>query len=396
MHYARESQLPPTGPWRIWLVLTGRGWGKSRLGAEWVRTQVKDYPLVNLIGATADDARDIMIEGPSGILSVCPPHERPEYKSTKRQLLWPNGAKSLIFTADQPERLRGKQHQKLWCDELGAWRYPEAWHQALFGLRLGDDPQALVTTTPKPTAVVKEIIEREDVQITHGTTYENRENLAPQFFADIIRKYEGTRLGRQELLAELLTDNPHALWKREWLDRWRVTRHPPLNRIVVGVDPSGGVAECGIVVAGRAMVHGEWHVYVLDDRSLAGRAAEWGQAVVTAYHMHQADRVLGERNYGGDMVYHTIRTVEGGADVAYRDVTATRGKEIRAEPVSALYEQGRVHHVGTFAQLEDELCTWSAADPLPSPNRLDALVWAVTALVVDVEELKIAGARAGG
>lgn len=352
---------------------------------------------MNLIGATADDARDIMIEGESGILAICPPEERPDYKVTKRQLIWPNGARSLIFTADQPDRLRGKQHMKLWADEVGAWRYPDAWDQAMFGLRLGDNPQVVVTTTPKPTPVIRDLVDAPHTVITRGTTYENRTNLATQFYSDIIRKYEGTRLGRQELRAELLIDNPGALWKRDWLDRDRVNDFPSLNRIVVGVDPSGGAAHCGIVVAGRALVRGVWHVYVLDDTSLKGRAAQWANSVVTSYNKWKADRVLGEANYGGDMVENTIRTVKGGGDVAYRAVSATRGKAVRAEPVSSLYEQKRVHHVGTFADLEDELCTWSAEEPLPSPNRLDALVWAITDLVVELEQpKKIARARSGG
>lgn len=220
--WARPSQRPPPGDWRVWLVMAGRGFGKTRVGAEWVRESVRDYPLVNIIGATADDARDIMIEGESGILAVCPPGERPLYVPSKRRLEWPNGARSLIFTADEPERLRGKQHMRIWGDEIAAWRYPEAWDQAMFGLRLGGDPRAVATTTPKPVRLVRDLMALRTTAITRGSTYENRGNLAPAFLDQIVAKYEGTRLGRQELNAELLDDVPGALWTRTMIDDLRV------------------------------------------------------------------------------------------------------------------------------------------------------------------------------
>jgi phage terminase large subunit-like protein len=376
--WGRPNQQPPPGAWRVWLILAGRGYGKTRTGAEWVRQQARRYPLVNVIGPTADDARDAMIEGESGILAICPDDERPEYLVSKRRLEWPNGARTLIFTADEPDRLRGKQHMKLWCDEVAAWRYPEAWDMAMFGLRLGDNPQAVATTTPRPIALVRDLIARDgrDVVVTRGSSYENRENLAPAFFADIIRKYEGTRLGRQELNAEILDDVPGALWTR---DRIRLAGAlPDMRRVVVGVDPAGtsdeGADETGIVVAGVGV---DGHGYVLDDVSARLSPDGWARRAVAAYDRWEADRIVAETNYGGDMVLATIRTVR--PRVSLRKVHASRGKAIRAEPIVALYEQGRVFHAGVFPTLEDQLCSWTP-DAGPSPDRLDALVWAMTEL----------------
>lgn len=390
---ARPEQLPPSGNWRIWLVDAGRGFGKTRTGAEWVRACVRDFSLVNIIGATADDARDIMIEGESGILSVCSPDERPAYKKAERRLEWPNGARTLIFTADEPERLRGKQHMKLWADEVGAWRYPEAWDQAMFGLRLGADPQAVATTTPRPVRIVRDLLAREGqgVVVTRGSTYDNRANLAPGFFSEIITKYEGTRLGRQELLAELLSDTPGALWTRERLEANRVTEHPPLHRIVVGVDPEASSgedsAETGIVVLGAARVGSVLHGYVLDDLTIRGTPGMWGSAAVAAYHKHRADRLLGEVNNGGEMVGYVIRTTPGGEKVAYKAVHASRGKQARAEPVAGLDEQGRLHMVGYYPDLEDQLCSWVPGAE-KSPDRLDALVWAATEALLSDSDMQ--------
>jgi phage terminase large subunit-like protein len=341
---------------------------------EWTRT----CPLVNLAGATKDDARDIMIEGESGILAVCPPDERPDYVANRNLLRWKNGARSLIFTADEPERFRGKQHMKFWADEIASWRYPEAFTQMTLGLRLGPEPQAVITTTPKPTKLIKELMADPACVVTNGTTYENKGNLSPVFYSTIIKKYEGTRLGRQELLAHLLDDNPNALWKREWIEKGRVTEHPDLRRVVVAIDPAvsndENSAETGIVVAGKI---GQKY-YVLDDKTLHASPRGWATAAVTAYRMHKADRVVGEVNNGGDMIEDTIRNVD--PRISYKEVRATRGKMIRAEPISALYEAGNVHHVGTFPELEDQLCDWDPTLDGPSPDRLDALVWALTEL----------------
>ena len=379
--WGRPEQLLPPGDWVTWLILAGRGWGKTRVGAETVRGWVKDCQFVNLIGATADDARDIMIEGESGILAICPRGERPLYKKSERKLVWQNGATSLIFTADEPERLRGKQHGKLWADELAAWRYPEAWDQAAFGLRLGAKPQAVVTTTPRPTALVKAIMSDPTTHITRGSTYDNKQNLAEAFLAKIITKYEGTRLGRQELNAEILDDNPGALWKRAQIDLTRISKLPELARIVVGVDPAVSSREdsdlTGIVVAGRDQQNPP-HFYVIDDLSLVDTPLAWARKVVQAYKVHLADRVVAEVNNGGDLVETVIRGVD--ANVSYTAVHATRGKQVRAEPISALYEQGRVHHVGSFRDLEDQMCGYDPITSTKSPDRMDALVWALTDL----------------
>lgn len=382
--WARSNQLPPEGAWRVWLVLAGRGFGKTRLGAEWVRESVRNFELVNVIAATADDARDIMIEGESGILRICPAAERPDYQPSKRRLDWPNGAKTLIFTADEPERLRGKQHMRLWMDELAAWRYPEAFDQAMLGLRLGSDPRAVATTTPKPTHLVRTLAAEPSTAVTRGTTYDNAENLAPAFLAQIIRRYEGTRIGRQELLAELLLDTPGSLWTRDRLDANRVTTHPDLARVVVAVDPSGGHGEDndeqGIVGAGRGV---DGRGYVLADRSCKLSPDGWGRRAVQLYLDLKADRIVYEQNFGGEMVEAVIRTAAHamGVSVATKAVHASRGKAVRAEPIAALDEQGRISHVGSFPELEDELCVWTP-DSGQSPNRLDSLVWTMTELML--------------
>ncbi len=377
--WARPEQLPPPGDWIVWLILAGRGWGKSRTGAEAVRAWVRDVSLVNLIGATVDDARDIMIEGESGILAICPAAERPRYVKSARKLEWPTGATSLIFTADEPDRLRGKQHMKLWADELAAWRYPEAWDQAMLGLRLGAKPQVVVTTTPRPTPIIKRLLVAPTTVARTGSTYDNVANLAPAFLDQIVAQYEGTRLGRQEIYAQVLDDNPGALWKREtMIDAYRVTQLPDLVRIVVAIDPAAtsgkGSDETGIVVVGKDKAN---HLYVLDDVSLRATPNGWAMAAIAAYNKHKADRVVAEVNNGGEMVEATLRTID--ATIPYTAVHASRGKALRAEPIASLYEQGKGHHVGMFSQLEDQMCQWQPTDPW-SPDRLDALVWAATEL----------------
>lgn len=379
---ARSEQVLPEGNWRAWLILAGRGFGKTRTGAETVRQWIKKYPIVNLIAATADDARDIMIEGESGILAVCPSNELPVYKASKRQLHWPNGAKSLIFTADEPERLRGKQSMKLWMDELASWRYADSYDQAMFGLRLGDNPQTIITTTPRPTKIIRELVKDPNTFVTRGSTYDNRANLAQAFFNEIIKKYEGTRLGRQELNAEILDDNPNALWQRDRIDELRVNTAPTLRRVVVGVDPSVSTGEdsceTGIVIAG---IGEDGHGYVLNDKSLEATPDGWARKTVEAYHDNKADRIIGEANNGGDLIEAVIRTVD--KTVAYKKVHASRGKAKRAEPIAALYEQGKVHHVGSFSKLEDQMCLYDPLDDTgDSPDRMDALVWALTELMI--------------
>jgi len=354
---ARPNHLPPPADWwQIWLLLAGRGFGKTRTLAEWVCTQVASglARRIALVAATAADARDVLVEGESGILSVAPPCFRPVYESSKRRLTWPNGAIATTYSAEEPERLRGPQHDAAVCDELGSWSRPETWDMLQFGLRLGRNPRCLVATTPRPTKLIRDLLAREgrDVVVTRGSTYENRANLAPGFFNQIIRKYEGTRLGRQELNAELLEDTPGALWSHGVIDAARQAAAPNLARIVVAIDPatsSGEDAdETGIVVVGRDH---QGHGYVLADASGKYQPIEWAKIAIDAYRTHHADRIVAERNNGGDMVEATIRTVD--PNVPVTTVWASRGKVTRAEPVSALYEQGRMHHVGLFPQLED-------------------------------------------
>lgn len=386
--WARPNQLPPAGDWFCWLLRSGRGFGKTRTGAEWIIERARQHKdPIALIGETKADVRDVMVElGDSSILKVSPPWFFPHYEPSKRRLTWPNGAVAIVYSGDEPDQLRGPQHATAWADELAKFKYPrETWDNLEFGLRLGDDPRVCVTTTPRPLPIVKELLADPMTVDVVGSTYENVANLSERFIRRILGKYEGTYLGRQELHGEILEDREGALWKRqEMIEAHRVTSHPELERIVVGVDPPGSSqgAECGIVVGGIAKVAGVVHGYVVDDRSLHGSPATWGSAVVSAYNVHRADRVVGEVNFGGDMVENTIHTVAGGDRVSFEAVRATRGKAVRAEPISALYEQGRVHHVGQFGNLEDEMCSWVLGETGESPNRMDALVWMLTELMI--------------
>jgi phage terminase large subunit-like protein len=302
--WARPNQLPPNGQWRIWLVLAGRGFGKTRTGAEMIRARVtaRTAHRLALVAPTAGDARDVMVEGESGILAISPPWERPRYEPSKRRLTWPNGAIATLFSADEPERLRGPQHDAAWCDELASWRHPEAWDMLMFGLRLGTDPRVVVTTTPRTTSLIRGLIADPAVIATRGTTYENRANLASAFFGQIIRKYQGTRLGRQELEAELLEDVPGALWNRGMLEGSRVRAAPPLIRVVVAIDPAASSTEradeTGIIVAGKDAGGRGW---VLADASGRYQPTEWAKTAVSVYRAHKADRIVAEVNNGGDI-----------------------------------------------------------------------------------------------
>jgi len=382
----RWEPAPATDDWTYWVNNAGRGTGKTRVGAEWVRRKIRTTDRVSLIAPTAHDIRAVMVEGPSGILAVCPPAERPVYEPSLLRLTWPNGHISELFSADEPERLRGPAHGGIWADELAAWRYADAWDQAQFGLRLGDRPQACITTTPKNVPVFKAILSDPGAIVSRGTTHDNAHNLARTFLTNIVGKYIGTRLGRQELDADLLDDNPGALWQRPVIERNRVRVAPALRRIVVAIDPMGSTAseaaECGIVAAGLGE---DGDAYVLDDSSVHAKPVTdegdgWGQVAVQLYRDLKADRIVAEVNFGGDMVEMVIRTVD--RNVPYKAVSASRGKQVRAEPVSSLYQQNRVHHVGAFARLEDELCDWDPNTSKKSPNRLDALVWAITELAL--------------
>ena len=382
--WSRPKQRTPEGDWRIWLILAGRGFGKTRTGAEFIREQVNQNRArhIALVGPTASAVRDTMIEGESGLLKIFPKDERPRYEPSKRRVTFRNGSVATAFSADEPERLRGPNHDLAWLDECASWRYPTAYDMLMLGLRIGKHPRAVVTTTPKPVRIIRQLLAITDgsVYTTRGSTYENAQNLAPSFMTEILNRYEGSRLGRQEIHAELLEDVEGALWVREDIDKHRVVDYPDLTRIVVAVDPAAtsnkSSAETGIVVAG---ISAEGHAYVLDDRSIRGTPLEWGTAAVSAYHRNNADRIVAESNQGGEMVSHTLRMVE--PNVPVKLVHASRGKQTRAEPVAALYEQGKVHHVGFMSDLEDQLCSWVPHEG-PSPDRLDAVVWALTELMV--------------
>jgi phage terminase large subunit-like protein len=392
--WARPKQLPSQDDFTIWLIQTGRGWGKTRTGAEWVRDRVERHAArrVALVGRTAPDARDVMVEGASGILAVSPPWNRPQYEPSKRRVTWPNGAVATLYSADTPDLLRGPEHDTAWADEVAAWPHVEAWDNLMMGLRVGRRPQAVVTTTPKPRRIIREIRERADTLITTGHTEENLANLAPAFLTTVVAKYEGTRTGRQELGGELLEDAEGALWTRSLIEASRRDRHPDLVRIVVAIDPAAKSREdsneTGIVAAGVGV---DGHGYVLSDasgrrppiKSDADGREGWANVAVNLYRSLAADRIVAETNNGGEMVEATIRVVDPSA--AYREVIASRGKTRRAEPIAAFYEQGRVHHVGSFSDLEDQMCTYvptMSETHSESPDRMDALVWALTELLI--------------
>jgi phage terminase large subunit-like protein len=392
---ARPSQLPPPGDWNGWAVVAGRGFGKSWIAANYANEMANSVGRIALIGATAADVRDTMIEGESGILRTAPAWFRPTYEPSKRKVEWPNGCIATCFSSEEPDRLRGPQFELGILDEFAAWsKMQETWDMFSFGLRLGKHPRWVMATTPRPSKLLKEILSREGVVVTRGSTFENADNLAPPFLDAILKKYEGTRLGRQELHAELLTDVPGALWSQDLLDRDRVKQLPweGLQRVVVAIDPavtSGEDSdETGIIVAGIDAVG---HGYVLED--VSGRFAphEWASIAIGAYRRHGADRIIGERNNGGDMIEATIRSID--PNVSFKSIHASRGKVTRAEPISALYEQGKIHHLGTFTQLEDQMCSFtsdfSKATAGYSPDRVDALCYSISELLLGQTQSKL-------
>jgi phage terminase large subunit-like protein len=384
---SRPGQASPLdAAWRIWLVLGGRGAGKTRCGAEWVRQRVTgELPpqarRIALVAPTFDEARLVMIEGESGLMAVHRGEWRPKYEPSKRQLTWPNGAVAHVFSAEEPDGLRGPQFDAAWGDEIAKWKDPQAAFDMLsLGLRLGERPRLVLTTTPRPIALVKRLVEDAEVPKLRMRTKDNRQFLAKSFLRDMTARYGGTRLGRQELEGELIGDDPDALWQRDAIEAARVRQAPPLRRIVIAVDPPAGRSRggnaCGIVCAGLGL---DGRAYVLDDFSVRGlRPAQWAARVVALYRARAADRVIAEVNQGGAMVEAVLREIE--PTLAYRAVHASRGKRARAEPVAALYEQGRVSHAGSFPELEDEMC--AAIVEGKSPDRLDALVWALTDLML--------------
>lgn len=379
---ARPEQIEPGGDWVTWLILAGRGWGKTRTGAEWFREQADKYPYLRIIAPTFADARDTCVEGESGLRKVCKPGELVTWNRSMGEGEFKSGARFKVFSGEQPDRLRGPQSYADWCDELATWQYPrETWDMAMMGLRLGKQPRALVTTTPRPIEVIRELLKLPTTHVTRGSTYENKANLAATFFSQIVSRYEGTRLGRQEINAELLEDVPGALWTRAMIDGHRVTSFPPLQRIVVALDPSATSKdtsdEAGLIGAGRGADDWKKHGYILEDRTMRGTPLQWAKEAIAMYHRLTANEIIAEANNGGEMISTIIRQID--PSVPVRLVWAAQGKQTRAEPVSALYEQGLIHHVGTFPQLEDEQCSWLPLEG-KSPNRIDAEVWAIAGL----------------
>lgn len=387
---ARPDQIAPEGDWDIWLALAGRGWGKTRTGAEWVREQVKSgAKRIALIAETQKDLEEVMINGESGILAVFPPDERPKVKYKPVRLDFPNGAQALGYNATEPNQLRGPQFDAAWCDELAKWRYArQTWDMLQFALRLGDHPRSMVTTTPLPIELIKSLLAGKEgkITVTRGRTIDNASNLAVPFLAKIRARYEGTRLGRQELDGEVLGDLPGALWSMSTIDAYRLRDAPPCSRIIVSVDPAVTSTdtsnEHGIIVAGIDGSRG----IVLEDASISGSPSDWAKRAVALYRTYQADAIVIEVNQGGDMVASTIRTVD--PDVNIVEVRATRGKHVRAEPIAALYEQGKVAHVGSFPKLEEQMTQMTTAgyEGEGSPDRVDALVWALTELFPEMVE----------
>ncbi len=391
-NWAREGkQLPPGGEaWRSWLILGGRGAGKTRAGAEWVRAQALGlWPetgprseRIAIVGPTFDEARLVMIEGKSGLLAIHEDDERPVYEPSKRLLTWRNGSIAQVFSADDPDGLRGPQFDAAWCDELGKWKHAEAaWDMLAFALRLGTNPRVVITTTPRPSALLKRLLADAATAVTRTRTADNRAHLARSFWKDVQARYGGTRLGRQELDGELIDDDPDALFQRGLIEQGRVRQTPELLRIVVAVDPPASHGRksnaCGIICVGLG---DDGLAYVLEDCTMNGaRPSQWANRVVALYHGRNADRVVAEVNQGGAMVEQVLREVD--ESLSFRAVHASQGKRARAEPVAALYEQGRVRHAGVFPELEDEMCSAIRAG-LKSPDRLDALVWAVTDLML--------------
>jgi phage terminase large subunit-like protein len=386
---ARAAQWPPDGDWATWLILAGRGFGKTRAGAEWVRMQAEAHPKarIALVATSYHEARAVMVEGESGLLAIEPDKERIRFEPANRRVVWANEAQALLFSAGEPESLRGPEHQFAWCDEIGKWpKGMEAWDNLMMGLRSGSHPRVVATTTPRAVPLVRKLIGEAGTVVTRGRSADNAAHLAPAFLVRMAETYAGTRFGRQELDGELIEDIEGALWSRADIEACRVREAPALVRVVIGVDPPAGAGAssdaCGIVVAG---VDADGCAYVLADASVQGVGPErWARAVADAAERWGADRVVAEANNGGAMVESVLLAADGGLPV--RRVHASHGKVARAEPVQALYARGRVFHVGGFPELEDEMCGLMLGGgyegPGRSPDRADALVWALTELLL--------------
>lgn len=375
--WARPSQRIPGGDWLACLVMAGRGFGKTRVGSEWIINGAKNgCKRMAVVGATVNDTRTIMVEGESGILACSPHWFYPHHEPSRRRLTWPNGAIATCYSADKFERLRGPQHDRAWCDELAAWQYPrQAWNMLMLGLRVGSDPRVVITTTPKPISLLREIRDAKTTACLSGSTYENLPNLADNFRRHILAQYEGTTLGQQELHAILLDEAPGALWKRQKdIERHRVDKAPHLVKVAIAIDvattSNEQSDETGIVWGGLGE---DGHGYVCGDITMKDSPDTWARAAIACYKEHRADHIVYEANQGGDLIRTVLQTVD--PNVPLRAVWASRGKRTRAEPVAALAEQGRIHHVGILPELEDELCNWVPGVSKESPNRLDAMVW---------------------
>ncbi len=396
-HWAHGHQLPPEGEWTTWLVLGGRGAGKTRAGAEWVRAQVEGgrpgdpgkCSRVALVGATLDEAREVMVLGPSGLLACAPPDRRPEWQASRRQLVWPNGAVAQTYSASNPESLRGPQFDAAWCDELAKWPKAETWDMLQFALRLGTLPQAVVTTTPQWTPLLKAVIEAPGTVMTKAPTSANRMHLAESFLRTVTARYAGSHFEKQELDGEIVSDHPGALWTWGMVEAARRLPMRDLDRIVVAVDPPvtgrKDSDECGIVVAGVCCAGPPqtWTAEVIEDGSLQGASPQtWAERAVALFHAHGADRLVAEVNQGGDLIAHLIRGVD--PMVPIRTVHASKGKTARAEPVAALYEQGRIRHRAPFPGLDGQMTRMTMQGFVGggSPDRVDALVWAITELLL--------------
>lgn len=396
--WALPHQLPPTGDWRTWLILGGRGAGKTRAGAEWLRAQVEGARprdpgkarRVALVGETLAQAREVMVFGESGILACSPPDRRPKWIAGRMLLVWPNGAEAQVLSAHDPDALRGFQFDALWADEIAKWRRGQkAWDMLSLGLRLGDDPRACVTTTPQNVEALTALMAQPSTVMTHAPTSANRAWLAPAFLAEVQRRFEGTRAGRQELEGVLLADAEGALWTQEMILQAASGAAPPLDRVIVAVDPpvTGHARSdaCGIIVAGVSMKGepGDWRAHVIADETVQGVSpAEWARAAVAALQRYGGERLIAEVNQGGALVESVIRQID--PLVPFRAVRASRGKVIRAEPVAALYEQGKVSHARGLGALEDQMAqmTLSGFQGQGSPDRVDALVWALHELMI--------------
>jgi len=383
---ARSNQLPPENNWQTWMILSGRGWGKTRTGAEWIVWQALSRKKTRwaVIARTSADIRDTCFEGESGLISVIKRYgiyNEKSYNRTNYSYTFPNGSRIKGFSAEEPDRLRGPQHHGAWCDELAAWEKPDTWDQLQFGIRLGNRPQIVITTTPRPTKLIKELLNKESTFVTRGSTFDNADNLSESALLEMQNRYANTRLGRQELFGEVLDDNPGALWNRNQIEASRIKpdQVPALIRVVVGVDPAVTSGEdsdlTGIVTAGYAA---DGHYYILDDSSMKASPDTWARKITSNFELYKADRIIAETNNGGDLVVHLLQQVNPNLPV--KKVTATRGKAVRAEPIASLYEQGRVHHVGMFPELEEQMCEWEPGVSKDSPDRMDALVWALTEL----------------